>query len=112
MRGSMHSRNPAPGTVVVRPQQPLSSGGLAQMQGFSCIPAMHRGKHSHPEKLSRPMCWISEATPPSAGDSLVLDLRDTPAKEPPDRQATVGLQSILVKPDAHKNHTEKVRPAI
>ncbi|KAJ8352455.1 hypothetical protein SKAU_G00239310 [Synaphobranchus kaupii] len=107
MKGNLHARNPAPGAAVVRPQQPLPSGGLAQMQGLSCVPAMQRGKHSHPENLSRPMYWIAEATAPSAGDSLVLDLRDTPAKELPDRQVAAGLQSILVKPAAHKNNTEK-----
>ncbi|XP_064183709.1 E3 ubiquitin-protein ligase SH3RF2 isoform X1 [Anguilla rostrata] len=107
VQGRLHSRNPAPGAAVVRPQQPLPSGGLAQMQGLTCMPAMQRGRHNHPENLSRPMCWVSETTLPSAGDSLVLDLRDNPAKELPDRQVTTGLQSILVKPDAHKNNTEK-----
>ncbi|KAJ8282289.1 hypothetical protein COCON_G00048080 [Conger conger] len=107
MHGSLHGRKPAPGAAAGRPQQSLPSGALAQVQGLSSMPAMQRGKHSHPENLSRPMCWISEATAPSAGDYLVLDLRETPARELPDRQATAGLQSILVKPDAHKYNTEK-----
>ncbi|KAJ8406020.1 hypothetical protein AAFF_G00309080 [Aldrovandia affinis] len=105
MQGSLHCRNPAPGSAVARSQQSPHSGGLVQMQGLACMPIMQRGKHSLPENPSRPMCWMSEAPAPSTGDSL--DLRDTSAKEPTDRQVPAGLQSILVKPDAHKNNLEK-----
>ncbi|KAI1898366.1 hypothetical protein AGOR_G00071580 [Albula goreensis] len=107
MQGSLHGRNPGPGTAVVRPQQQPPPGGMAPMQGLACIPVMQRGKHGLPENSGRAMCWMSEVTTPSAGDNMVLDPRDSAAKESLERQGQTGLQSILVKPDAHKNNTDK-----
>ncbi|KAG9334833.1 hypothetical protein JZ751_006402 [Albula glossodonta] len=107
MQGSLHGRNPGPGTAVVRPQQQPPPGGMAPVQGLACIPVMQRGKHGLPENSGRAMCWMSEVTAPSAGDNMVLDPRDSAAKESLERQGQTGLQSILVKPDAHKNNTDK-----
>ncbi|XP_036404376.1 E3 ubiquitin-protein ligase SH3RF2 [Megalops cyprinoides] len=105
LQGGLHSRVPA--AAVVRPQQPQPSGGPLQMQGLACGPATQRIKHGLPENPIRPMCWVSEAAAPSAGDSLILEQRDVSPKEVPERQASVGPQSILVKPDAHKNNSDK-----
>ncbi|KAG7464806.1 hypothetical protein MATL_G00169530 [Megalops atlanticus] len=105
LQGGLHSRVPA--AAVVRPQQPQPSGGPLQMQGLACGPATQRIKHGLPENPVRPMCWVSEAAAPSAGDLLILEQRDVAPKEVLDRQASVGPQSILVKPDAHKNNSDK-----
>ncbi|KAJ8255453.1 hypothetical protein GJAV_G00205040 [Gymnothorax javanicus] len=107
MRESVLRQNPAPDGAVVRPSHPVPSGVFGQMQSSSCIPTMQQGKHGSPENVSISTGCTSRATAPSAGDYLVLDLRGTPANELPDRQGTAELQSILVKPEAHKNNMDK-----
>ncbi|XP_068181350.1 E3 ubiquitin-protein ligase SH3RF2 [Antennarius striatus] len=96
-RGSNHTSN---GNV------PSNSQHFTQVQASGYSPALQRKKSI----LSnfRPLGWMTEpAVPPAA---LVLKDRDFTVPQetfPQDRQPSNGPQSILVRPDSHKNNIDK-----
>ena len=88
-----------------------NSQHFAQVQASGYSPAMQRKKNSSilPSSI-RAMGWMTEPAAPSAAG--VLKDRDFTASHEAtaqhDRQPSGGPQSILVRPDSHKNNTEKV----
>ncbi|XP_023258829.1 putative E3 ubiquitin-protein ligase SH3RF2 [Seriola lalandi dorsalis] len=89
---------------------PSNSQHFAQVQASGYSPAMQRKKNSSILSNSgRPLGWMTERAAPSA--AAVLKDRDfTASREATfqhDRQPTNGPHSILVRPDSHKNNTDK-----
>ncbi|XP_066572952.1 E3 ubiquitin-protein ligase SH3RF2 isoform X1 [Amia ocellicauda] len=94
-------------SAVIRPQQPQPCGTTAQTHSISPAPVTAGVKQNQPTHSARPLCWVTEATAPSAGNTLTLDTRDTVAKEAPSKAPPGPPQSILVKPDSYKSIFEK-----
>ncbi|KAM6977621.1 E3 ubiquitin-protein ligase SH3RF2 [Aplochiton taeniatus] len=81
------------------------SQNFAHVQASGYSPALQRKKHSSIHaNPGRPLGWMSETTASSAG-SFLKD-RDTKT-DAFDRHVSHGPHSILVKPDSHKNNTDK-----
>ncbi|XP_018611955.2 E3 ubiquitin-protein ligase SH3RF2 isoform X2 [Scleropages formosus] len=103
LQGSLSSR--VPPSSIVRPQPaPLSVGPV---QSFAATPNTSKMRSTLLASSSRPPCWVHEATPPSTGGSLSLDLQEPVTKEVLEKQVNAGPQSILVKPDSYKNTSDK-----
>lgn len=89
---------------------PSNSQHFAQVQASGYSPALQRKKHgSILSKTGRPLGWMTEpAAPPTA---KILKDRDFTvlheASVQPDKQPASGPHSILVRPDTHKNITDK-----
>lgn len=87
---------------------PSNSRHFAQVQASGYSPALQRKKNSG--ILSNPgrtLGWMTEPAAPSAAKD-----RDFTASHEAtfqhDRQPSNGPQSILVRPDSHKNNVDKV----
>lgn len=91
---------------------PSNSQHFAQVQASGYSPALQRKKNSGSimSKSGRPLGWMTEPAAPSA--AAILNNRDfTVSQEATfqhDRQPSNGPQSILVRPDSHKNNIDKV----
>uniref|UniRef100_UPI0037E94742 E3 ubiquitin-protein ligase SH3RF2 n=1 Tax=Semicossyphus pulcher TaxID=241346 RepID=UPI0037E94742 len=89
---------------------PSNSHHFAQVQASGYSPALQRKKNSGiMSKSSRPLGWMTEPAAPSAG--AIFKDRDFTASHQAtflhDRQPSNRPQSILVRPDSHKNNTDK-----
>lgn len=89
---------------------PSNSQHFAQVQASGYSPALQRKKNSSiPSSSGRPLGWMTEPAAPSA--AAVRKDRDFTASHEapfqPDRHATNGPTSILVRHDTHKNSTDK-----
>ncbi|XP_070692981.1 E3 ubiquitin-protein ligase SH3RF2 [Pempheris klunzingeri] len=89
---------------------PSNSQHFAQVQASGYSPAMQRKKNSSILSNSgRPLGWMTEHAAPSA--AAVFKDRDLAAFHEAtfqhDRQPSNGPHSILVRPDSHKNNTDK-----
>ncbi|XP_008282589.1 putative E3 ubiquitin-protein ligase SH3RF2 [Stegastes partitus] len=90
---------------------PSNSQHFAQVQASGYSPAMQRKKNSSILSSSAPrlLSWMTEPAVPSA--AAVMKDRDFNASHEAtfqqDRQPTSGPQSILVRPDTHKNTIDK-----
>ncbi|XP_030253016.1 E3 ubiquitin-protein ligase SH3RF1 isoform X1 [Sparus aurata] len=90
---------------------PSNSQHFAQVQASGYSPALQRKKNSGSimSKSGRPLGWMTEPAAPSA--AAILNNRDfTVSQEATfqhDRQPSNGPQSILVRPDSHKNNIDK-----
>ncbi|XP_037635226.1 E3 ubiquitin-protein ligase SH3RF1 isoform X2 [Sebastes umbrosus] len=79
---------------------PSNSQHFAQVQTSGYSPALQRKKNS-----GRPRGWMTESAAPSA--AAVFKDRNFTASHEHDRQPPNGPHSILVRPDSHKNNTDK-----
>ncbi|XP_071773026.2 E3 ubiquitin-protein ligase SH3RF2 isoform X1 [Centroberyx gerrardi] len=90
---------------------PSNSQHFAQVQASGYSPALQRKKNSSIlPGPGRPLGWMSEPTAPSAAAVLLKDRDSTASQEAAfqyDRQLANGPHSILVRPDSHKNNTDK-----
>ncbi|XP_030622769.1 E3 ubiquitin-protein ligase SH3RF2 [Chanos chanos] len=93
-RGSYYAPNPA--SNIQPPAQ-----DLGQIYGFGRSPVLPRKRNGLFTNPIRPQNWTYEGTVPSSGGFQAVD-RGNGHKETP-----VIPQSILVKPDSHRHHTEK-----
>ncbi|XP_029368712.1 E3 ubiquitin-protein ligase SH3RF2 isoform X2 [Echeneis naucrates] len=89
---------------------PSHSQHFAQVQASGYSPAMQRKSNgSIMMNSGRPLGWKTETAVPSA--AAILKDRDFTAScettFPYDKQPTNGPHSILVRPDSHKNNTDK-----
>ncbi|KAI3351835.1 hypothetical protein L3Q82_020677, partial [Scortum barcoo] len=92
---------------------PSNSQHFAQVQAsryLPCSPALQRKKNSSTLSNSgRPLGWMTEPAAPSA--AAIFKDRDFAASHEAtfhhDRQPANGPHSILVRPDSHKNNTDK-----
>lgn len=88
---------------------PSNSQPFAQVQASGYSPAMQRKKNGILTNSGRPLGWMTEPAAPSAA-GFVKDRDFTASHEATfqhDRQPTNGPHSILVRPDAHRNNTDK-----
>ncbi|XP_049442150.1 E3 ubiquitin-protein ligase SH3RF2 [Epinephelus fuscoguttatus] len=89
---------------------PSNSQHFAQVQASGYSPAMQRKKNSSILSNSvRPRGWMTEPAAPSAA-AVFKDREFTSLPEATfqhDRQPPNGPHSILVRPDSHKNNTDK-----
>ncbi|XP_034739453.1 E3 ubiquitin-protein ligase SH3RF1 isoform X2 [Etheostoma cragini] len=87
-----------------------NSHHFAQVQASGYSPALQRKKYSSILSNSgRPRGWMTEPAAPSAA-AVFMDRDFTASREArfqQDRQPPNGPHSILVRPDSHKNNTEK-----
>nr|XP_046261934.1 E3 ubiquitin-protein ligase SH3RF1 [Scatophagus argus]XP_046261935.1 E3 ubiquitin-protein ligase SH3RF1 [Scatophagus argus]XP_046261937.1 E3 ubiquitin-protein ligase SH3RF1 [Scatophagus argus] len=87
---------------------PSNSKHFAQVQASGYSPALQRKKNSS-SNSGRPLGWMTEPPAPSA--AAVFKDRDFFASHEatfqPDRQPFNRPQSILVKPDSHRNNIDK-----
>ncbi|XP_028315654.1 E3 ubiquitin-protein ligase SH3RF1 [Gouania willdenowi] len=85
---------------------PSNSQQFAQVQASGYSPALQRRKHmSILSKASRPLGWMTEPAAPST--ARIMKDRDFTASHDAMLQSANGPQSILVKPDTHKNASDK-----
>ncbi|XP_029296741.1 E3 ubiquitin-protein ligase SH3RF2 [Cottoperca gobio] len=85
---------------------PSNSQHFAQVQASGYSPALHRKKNNSVLSTSgRGRGWLTEPAAPSA--AAVFKDRDFTASHEHDRQSANGPHSILVRPDSHKNSTDK-----
>ncbi|XP_044061741.1 E3 ubiquitin-protein ligase SH3RF2 isoform X2 [Siniperca chuatsi] len=94
---------------------PSNSQHFAQVQASGYSPALQRKKNSSILSNSgRPLGWMSEPAAPSA--AAVFKDRDFTASHEAtfqhDRQPSNGPHSILVRPDSHKNNTDKAAKSV
>ncbi|XP_041653090.1 E3 ubiquitin-protein ligase SH3RF1 [Cheilinus undulatus] len=89
---------------------PSNSQHFAQVQASGYSPALQRKKNSGIlSKSSRPLGWMTEPAAPSAAAGF-KDRDFTASHEATfqhDRQPSSRPQSILVRPDSHKNNSDK-----
>ncbi|KAM9849959.1 E3 ubiquitin-protein ligase SH3RF2 [Aulostomus maculatus] len=89
---------------------PSNSQHFAQVQASGYSPALQRKKNSSVlSKTARPLGWMTEPAALSAAAAL-KDRNFTTYHEAAlqqDRHHSSGPHSILVRPDAHKNNTDK-----
>uniref|UniRef100_A0A1A7XFH6 SH3 domain containing ring finger 2 n=1 Tax=Iconisemion striatum TaxID=60296 RepID=A0A1A7XFH6_9TELE len=93
---------------------PSNSQPFAQVQASGYSPALQRKKNSSIlSSSSKVHSWLTESAAPSA---VAMKERDFTASHKPTfhypRQPTNAPQSILVKPDVHKNTTEKPQKSV
>lgn len=91
---------------------PSNSQHFAQVQASGYSPALQRKKNTGIlSKSGRPIGWMTEPAAPSAvsafKDRDYTALHEAASQH--DRQQFNRPQSILVRPDSHKNNTDKVR---
>lgn len=89
---------------------PTNSRHFAQVQATGYSPALLRKKNSNAaSNPGRILGWMTEPAAPSA--ALAHKDRDVTASHEAtfqhDRQSSYGPQSILVRPDSHKNNNDK-----
>lgn len=86
---------------------PSNSRHFAQVQATGYSPALLRKKTSNSGRI---LGWLTEPAAPSAAQAHKD--RDFAASHEAafqhDRQSSNGPQSILVRPDSHKNNIDKV----
>lgn len=92
---------------------PSNSQPFAQVQASGYSPALQRKRNGSFPPNRKPNGWMTEPTATSAG--VVIKERDFGASHEAVFQhhrhpAANAPQSILVKPDGHKNGTDKVKP--
>ncbi|XP_028272345.1 E3 ubiquitin-protein ligase SH3RF2 [Parambassis ranga] len=89
---------------------PSNSQHFAQVQASGYSPALQRKKNSSIlSNTARSLGWMTEPAAPSTA-AFMKDRDFTASHEATfqhDRQPTNGPQSILVRPDTHKNSTDK-----
>ncbi|XP_047440540.1 E3 ubiquitin-protein ligase SH3RF1 isoform X2 [Mugil cephalus] len=83
---------------------PSNSQHFAQVQTSGYSPALQRKKNSSVLPSGRPLGWMTEPAAPST--ATFMKDRDYAASHY-ERQPSNGPQSILVRPDTHKNNTDK-----
>lgn len=87
---------------------PSNSQHFAQVQASGYSPAMQRKKISGVlSKSSRPIGWMTEPAAPSAAAGFKDRDFTHEAAFQLDRQPSSRIQSILVRPDSHKNNMDK-----
>lgn len=103
-RGSNHFSHTSNSNV------PSNSQHFAQVQASGYSPALQRKKNSSILSNSgRPLGWMTEPAAPSAA-AVYKDKDFTASQEATfqhERQPSNGPHSILVRPDSHKNNTDK-----
>ncbi|XP_045885718.1 E3 ubiquitin-protein ligase SH3RF2 isoform X2 [Micropterus dolomieu] len=88
---------------------PSNSQHFAQVQASGYSPALQRKKNSSQSSSGRTLGWMTEPAVPSAA-AVFKDKNFTASHEATfqhDRQPSNGPHSILVRPDSHKNNTDK-----
>ncbi|XP_061581078.1 E3 ubiquitin-protein ligase SH3RF2 [Cololabis saira] len=102
-RGSNHSSQLSNFSI------PSNSQHFAQVQASGYSPALQRKKNSSILN-SKPLGWMTEPAAPSAAAVMNLTSSHEPFQH--QRHHTNIPQSILVKPDTHKNNTDKLPKSV
>lgn len=98
--GLPHHGNYNSDSIVSLQPPPQDLGQIYTFGRSPVLPKKRNGLFSNPIKAQH---WAYESTAPSAGGYQTL------SRDPVQKEATAAPQSILVKPDAHKHNTEKVK---